>query len=137
MSPEVYYAQVEVRDTGKGINPQFLPHVFDYFRQADGSTTRTFGGLGLGLAIAHHLIQVHGGTIQAESPGEEQGATFKVQIPLFSGNRQTTVGSHSVTPHSPLPASQVPLQGLRILIIDDEQDTLGFIRFLLEQYGEL
>jgi len=135
VSPEVYYAQVEVHDTGKGISPQFLPHVFDYFRQADGSTTRTFGGLGLGLAIAHHLIQVHGGTIQAESPGEEQGATFKVRIPLFSGSRQATVGSHSVTPPSPLPASQVPLQGLRILIIDDEQDTLDFIRFLLEQYG--
>lgn len=76
------YAQITVRDTGKGINPDFLPFVFDYFRQADGTTTRKFGGLGLGLAIVRHLVELHGGIVQAESSGENQGATFIVQLRL-------------------------------------------------------
>jgi len=75
-------AQIKVTDTGKGISPDFLPHVFDYFRQSDSTTTRVFGGLGLGLAIVHHLVELHGGTVWAESPGEGQGATFTVRLPL-------------------------------------------------------
>ena len=82
-SPITSYAQIQVSDTGKGINPEFLPFVFDYFRQADSTTTRVFGGLGLGLAIVHHLVELHGGTVQAESPGVGQGATFTVKIPLL------------------------------------------------------
>jgi PAS domain S-box-containing protein len=75
-------AQIQVSDTGKGINPDFLPHVFDYFRQENSTTTRVFGGLGLGLAIVHHLVELHGGNVWAESPGEGQGATFTVSLPL-------------------------------------------------------
>lgn len=79
----VNYVQVTVADTGIGIRPDFLPHVFDYFRQEDASTTRSFGGLGLGLAISHHLINAHGGTLQAESPGIGKGAVFTVNLPLL------------------------------------------------------
>ncbi|BAY08460.1 multi-sensor hybrid histidine kinase [Calothrix sp. NIES-2098] len=77
------YAEITVSDTGKGIHPDFLPYVFDYFRQEDGATTRKFGGLGLGLAIARHLVELHGGMIWAESPGEGQGATFTMRLPLM------------------------------------------------------
>ncbi|GAB1541356.1 hypothetical protein NUACC21_40270 [Scytonema sp. NUACC21] len=82
-SPDFSYVQIEVSDTGIGINPNFLPHVFDRFRQADSSTTRSHGGLGLGLAIVSHLVELHGGTIKVESPGEGQGATFTVKLPLL------------------------------------------------------
>ncbi|MBD2460027.1 sensor histidine kinase [Oscillatoria sp. FACHB-1407] len=77
------YAQITVSDTGKGIDPDFLPHVFESFRQEDGRTTRRFGGLGLGLAIVRHLVELHGGTVDAQSPGEDQGATFTVRLPLL------------------------------------------------------
>jgi signal transduction histidine kinase len=77
------HAQIEVIDSGKGIHPNFLPHVFEYFRQEDGTTTRKFGGLGLGLAIVKHLVELHGGTVHADSPGEGQGATFTVRLPLL------------------------------------------------------
>ncbi|WOD37439.1 sensor histidine kinase [Nodosilinea sp. E11] len=77
-------AQIKVSDTGKGIHPSFLPHVFEYFRQEDGTTTRKFGGLGLGLAIVRHLVELHGGTVQADSPGEGLGATFTVRLPLMN-----------------------------------------------------
>jgi signal transduction histidine kinase len=75
-------AQIQISDTGKGIHPNFLPHVFEYFRQEDGTTTRRFGGLGLGLAIVRHLVELHGGTVQADSLGEGHGATFTVWLPL-------------------------------------------------------
>lgn len=77
------YAQLTIRDTGKGISSDFLPYVFDYFRQEDGKTTRKFGGLGLGLAIVRQIVEMHGGTVQVESPGERQGATFTVRLPLL------------------------------------------------------
>lgn len=76
-------AQITVSDTGKGIQPHFLPYVFEYFRQEDSTTTRKFGGLGLGLAIVRHLVELHGGTVAVDSPGEDQGATFMVRLPLF------------------------------------------------------
>jgi PAS domain S-box-containing protein len=83
--------QVQVQDTGIGISPEFLPHVFDRFSQADGSITRTHGGIGLGLAIVRHLVELHGGTVEAESPGLGKGATFTIEIPLATAQREATV----------------------------------------------
>ncbi|MBD2022517.1 response regulator [Leptolyngbya sp. FACHB-36] len=126
------YAQIAVTDTGKGITPDFLPHVFDYFRQADGGTTRRFGGLGLGLAIVRHLVELHGGAIQATSEGEGRGATFTVRLPLL----RTVNASPDSLSSSPLLASHAsPLAGIRVLVVDDEPDTLDFISLLLEQSG--
>ncbi|MCL1471240.1 ATP-binding protein [Argonema antarcticum] len=122
------YAQIQVRDTGKGINPEFLPHVFEYFRQADGSINRRHGGLGLGLAIARHLVEMHGGTIYAESEGEGKGATFTVQLPLMKVQAQT------IEPRIPFDDA-LQLDGLRILVVDDEPDTLELHVFMLQQYG--
>lgn len=124
-------AQIIVSDTGKGIADNFLPHVFDYFRQADSATTRKFGGLGLGLAIVHHLVELHGGTIQAESQGEGMGATFTVRLPLLRSNRnEIGWGDTSLAPSPPH-----PLTGLQILIVDDDADTREYLAFLLEQAG--
>ncbi|MGM3308001.1 response regulator [Anabaena sp. WFMT] len=121
-------AQITISDTGMGISPEFLPHVFDYFRQADSTTTRQFGGLGLGLAIVHHLVELHGGTIQAESQGEGMGATFKVKLPLMA-----TVPT--VNQDSQLSEPSLDLQGIHVLVVDDETDTRDFVAFLLEQAG--
>jgi PAS domain S-box-containing protein len=122
------YAQITISDTGKGIAPNFLPHVFDYFRQEDGATTRKFGGLGLGLAIVHHLVELHGGTVTAESPGEGQGATFIVRLPMLSNS--TALGQVS-----PLSETALDLVGMRILLVDDDADTREFVTFLLEEAG--
>jgi len=128
------YARMTVKDTGKGINPEFLPYVFEYFRQADSSTTRQFGGLGLGLAIARQIVDLHGGSIKVESAGEEQGATFIVTLPLQkstskqnwkSGDRQ--LGLDAANPQ--------PLANLCILVVDDEVDNLDLTQFVLEGAG--
>lgn len=123
-------AQIRVIDTGKGINPLFLPHVFEYFRQEDGSTTRKFSGLGLGLAIVQQIVEMHGGTVGAESQGEGQGATFIVQLPTI---QQTA--SISFEPTSNQIDIEMPLAGIQILLVDDEPDTREFQSFLLEQSG--
>lgn len=122
------HAQIQVRDTGKGISPAFLPCVFDYFRQEDGKTTRKFGGLGLGLAIVRHLTELHGGTVHADSPGEGQGATFTIQFPLMPAkpNSQPTLADSS---------QAVDLSQLRILLVDDEVDMRDLGQFVLEQQG--
>ena len=122
-------AQIEVIDTGKGISPQFLPHVFEYFRQEDGSTTRKFGGLGLGLAIVRQIVQLHGGTVQAESGGEQQGATFIVQLPTL----QASLVDFEFTQAQA--TSERRLQNVTILLVDDDTDTREFEAFLLEQQG--
>jgi PAS domain S-box-containing protein len=122
------YAQITVRDTGKGIAADFLPHVFDYFRQADATTTRKFGGLGLGLAIVHHLVEMHGGTVQADSPGEDQGATFTLKLPLLQTSQQSE-------PIQDPPATSLDLSGIKVLVVDDEADAREFAAFLLEQHG--
>lgn len=123
-------AQIRVIDTGKGINPQFLPHVFEYFRQEDSSTTRKFGGLGLGLAIVRQIVEMHGGEVRAQSGGENQGATFIIQLPLMQQANQ--IASEPI--HTPIEAS-VPLDGVQILLVDDEPDTREFQSFVLEQGG--
>ncbi len=128
------YAQIQVSDTGKGINPDFLPYIFDYFRQEDGTTTRKFGGLGLGLAIARQIVELHGGTIQAVSPGEEQGATFTVKLPL-SRNKNHTATDEQI-PVLPTPQT-LPLANVRVLVIDDDTDTRELIVFILEQAGAI
>ncbi|MEH2088034.1 PAS domain S-box protein [Nostoc sp.] len=120
--------QLRVSDTGKGISPDFLPFVFDYFRQADGATTRKFGGLGLGLAIVRHIVELHGGTVKAESLGEEQGATFTVMLPLI----EVDLNSHQIASQT----DDLPnFKGLKVLLVDDERDTRELIAFILEQSG--
>jgi len=121
-------AQIIVSDTGKGIHPDFLPHVFDYFRQADSTTTRNFGGLGLGLAIVRQLVELHGGTVRADSLGEGQGATFTVRLPLM--------------PTQPRPdqdrkqsEQSLDLNGVKVLLVDDDENSREFVAFLLEMYG--
>lgn len=121
-------AQIKVSDTGKGIQPDFLPHVFDYFRQEDGKTTRKFGGLGLGLAIVRHLVELHGGTVEVESRGENQGATFTVQLPLIRS--EPTVDQNHQS--SELPPN---LNNVQVLVVDDDTDTRDFVVFVLEQAG--
>ncbi|MBG1270290.1 AAA family ATPase [Nostoc sp. WHI] len=130
LGPEI---QICVTDTGKGIAPEFLPYVFDYFRQADSATTRKFGGLGLGLAIVRHLVELHGGTVQVESLGENQGATFTVRLPCLQNE---TKGIKDAKDNSFLVKDKsLPLFGLEILVVDDDADMREFLPFMLEQYG--
>ncbi|MEH1829997.1 MAG: response regulator [Nostoc sp.] len=123
------YTQITVSDTGRGISGDFLPYVFDYFRQADGTTTRKFGGLGLGLAIVRHLVELHGGTVQAASPGEGQGAVFTVKLPLIAAAKLNQVNTGDGD------RSDLNLNGLQTLLVDDDRDSREFIAFVLEQYG--
>jgi CheY-like chemotaxis protein len=109
-------------------HPNFLPYVFDYFRQENSTTTRKFGGLGLGLAIVRHLVELHGGTVQVESQEENQGATFTVQLPLIPN---LPAIKQDISESEP----SADLNGIKILIVDDDADTREFIAFLLEQYG--
>ncbi|MBD2342632.1 PAS domain-containing hybrid sensor histidine kinase/response regulator [Anabaena subtropica] len=126
-----HQAQIQVIDTGKGITPKFLPYVFDYFRQADGTTTRKFGGLGLGLAIVRQVVELHGGTVHAKSSGEGLGATFTVNLPLLRKNE--TMNHEDKNPV--LANSQPPtLSGARVLIVDDEPDIRDLLTFILEDY---
>ncbi|ACC81570.1 ATP-binding protein [Nostoc punctiforme] len=149
------YLQIEVTDTGKGISPDFLPHVFERFWQADSTHTRSNKGLGLGLAIALHLVELHGGTIDAQSQGIGQGATFTVKLPILEESRGAALRLRSVTeeqgsrgagdnnlhffsqspapnPQSPVPN---PLSGLRVLVVDDEADVRQWITAVLEECG--
>src|SRR5687767_934048 len=125
------YATIEVSDTGPGIAPEFLPHVFERFRQADGSTTRTHGGLGLGLAIVRHLVELHGGTIAAENRNDGTGAIFTVRLPLPSGELHFEKAALAAVAFQDAPT----LDGLRILLVDDEPDTLDLINVELAQHG--
>jgi CheY-like chemotaxis protein len=113
--------EISVADTGQGISPEFLPYVFDRFRQADSTTTRQHGGLGLGLAIARHLVEIHGGSIRAESLGEGRGATFRIRLPLVDA----TAGAADFAADQFMMAKTPQLlSGLNVLLVDDDSDTL-------------
>ena len=127
----VTHVQISVSDSGPGIDPAFLPHVFERFRQADGSTTRTHGGLGLGLAIVRHLVELHGGTIAAENRTDATGAIFTVRLPLPSGELHFEHAALAAAAFQDAPT----LDGLRILLVDDEPDTLDLINVELAQHG--
>ncbi|HKG59874.1 MAG TPA: PAS domain S-box protein [Pyrinomonadaceae bacterium] len=132
------HLEIVVSDTGQGISPDFLPHVFDRFRQADQKTSRQHGGMGLGLAIVRHLVEMHGGTVRANSDGEGKGACFTVMLPI-SPVYQVDASGGRVHPGArdllPPPDSADRLDGLRILAVDDEADTRELLRQGLEFLG--
>jgi len=119
-----------VRDTGQGISADFIPHVFDRFSQADSGSTRAHGGLGLGLAIVRHLVELHAGTVEAMSAGPGQGATFSVRIPIQNTKAATAGNDHGQTAVRPL-----KLAGVSILVVDDEPDSREVLAEILRQYG--
>jgi PAS domain S-box-containing protein len=131
------HVEITVVDTGQGISAEFLPYVFDRFRQADGSITRSYNGLGLGLAIVRHLVELHGGTVHAESPGKGLGARFTVKLPLMAVTTKDsehervppTVGGRVSFENSP------SLEGLRILVVDDEADARELLIQILKESG--
>src|SRR5688500_4846090 len=125
---------LQVRDSGKGITADFLPFVFDRFRQADSTSTRSHGGLGLGLAIVRHLVELHGGTVHAASGGDGTGAVFTVQLPLMAPSE--TGEEHPGAPATDAGASgDVRLDGLKVLVLEDENDVRDFLSVSLVQYG--
>jgi CheY-like chemotaxis protein len=142
------YARIDVVDKGQGIAPQFLPYVFDRFRQADGTSTRKHGGLGLGLAIVRHIVEMHGGTVDAHSEGKGQGATFSVLLPLMPPRATLSM---MVTPEmyergpdkagkggTPTSLAEIPagvLEGLHILVVDDQEDSREIVVDILQRYG--
>ena len=136
---EVYNSrvQISIKDSGQGISPDFLPYVFERFRQEDGTTTRTYGGLGLGLAIVRHLVELHGGTVKAESEGIDKGSTFIVTLPISS-----VVNTAKEVPlQMPVVATDEPifclpsLENLRVLVVDDEVDAREVVSAVLLEYG--
>jgi len=134
------YAEIRVSDTGKGIQADLLPYIFDRFRQGDSSSTKASQGLGLGLSIVRQLVELHGGTVQAESLGEGQGTTMTVQLPLQSVLQEPTPPSDPKPTELEAPADDssdnVPsLDGLHILVVDDQADTREMFQFVLEIYG--
>jgi PAS domain S-box-containing protein len=131
------HVEVAVSDTGRGIAPDFLPHVFERFRQADATTTRVYGGLGLGLAIVRQLVELHGGTVRVESAGEGQGSTFTVSLPLAAvrGAAEDAEGVQPQAFTSAEFACPPQLGGLRVLVVDDEEDTCEVLQAILEGCG--
>ncbi|HEY9747912.1 MAG TPA: ATP-binding protein, partial [Allocoleopsis sp.] len=138
LEPTDTWIQIQVTDTGQGIHPEFLPHVFDRFRQADSTSTRSHGGLGLGLAIVRHLVELQGGTVSAASPGENQGATFTVKLPplvLPTPEPESLPASQCLLGNADgLPDATV-LQGISVLVVDDENDARELLQMILEQSG--
>ncbi|KAF3887395.1 MULTISPECIES: PAS domain S-box protein [Nostocales] len=122
------YAQIQVKDTGIGITPEFLPYVFEYFRQENSTITRQFGGLGLGLAIVRHFTELHGGTVWATSPGENLGATFAVRLPLNAIEQELSSDENPS-------GSTAHLTGIEILVVDDDADMRELAKFILTQSG--
>jgi CheY-like chemotaxis protein/two-component sensor histidine kinase len=133
------HVQISVVDSGRGIEPAFLPFIFDRFRQGDGSITREYGGLGLGLAIVKSLVELHGGRIRAASAGAGQGAAFAVQLPVSAAPQESSEQAGAdmrPSPASVAPAPPLPrLDGISVLVVDDERDTLELMRTILSDAG--
>ena len=132
------HVEICVSDTGIGIKPEFLPHMFQRFRQGDSATTRQFGGLGLGLAIVRHLTELHGGTVEASSAGEGQGATFLVRLPLMIVHPESTIGERRRRDSGTRLISRLTpgkLDGFHVLVVDDDKDALSLVREILELAG--
>jgi signal transduction histidine kinase len=132
--------QIEVSDNGQGISPELLPYIFDRFRQADDGTRRKSRGLGLGLSIVKHLVELHGGTVEAHSAGEGHGSTFTVRLPVHAsaiaesrGGQLKRAGTDPALPDPP----RVSLDGLQVLLVDDEPDALGLLAKLLQGVGAI
>jgi CheY-like chemotaxis protein len=133
------HIEIVVSDTGQGIAPEFLPYVFDRFRQADGSSTRSHGGLGLGLAIVRHIVELHGGSVAVDSPGIGKGTTFTVKLPLMVFHAKEG-GQERVRPRTEGEAALgfnpfLSLEGVKVLVIDDEPETLLLLSTVLTQCG--
>jgi len=124
-------AEITVRDTGQGINPEFLPYVFDRFRQEDGSISRRHGGLGLGLAIVRHLTELHGGTAAASSDGEGHGATFTIRVPI----REAAAAAQLPSDARAEPAGGPQLSGVHVLVVDDDPGAREVIANILQSFG--
>jgi signal transduction histidine kinase/ActR/RegA family two-component response regulator len=129
------HVEITVHDTGMGISSEFLPHVFERFRQADSSSTRKYGGLGLGLSIVKQLVELHGGTVKVESAGEGKGATFVVNLPVRAiRDRMVASREHPATGrHAIVRAPDVSLAGLAVLVIDDEPDARDLVECVLSE----
>jgi len=122
-------ADLHVTDTGRGIEASFLPHIFERFRQANGTSTRSHGGLGLGLAIVKHLVELHGGTVTAASAGLKRGSSFRIRLPV------SVAAEADVEPVLSSRISAPRLDGLRVLVVDDELDARTLIATILEGHG--
>jgi PAS domain S-box-containing protein len=134
--------EITVTDTGIGIDPGFLPHVFDRFRQADSSSTREYGGLGIGLAIVRHIVEMHGGGVSASSPGKGQGATFKIRLPVISARRlaqpegpRVEVEVEPAAKERKMLENGDRLDGVRMLLVEDNSDTRDMLKFIFDESG--
>jgi signal transduction histidine kinase len=132
------HLEITVSDTGEGIEPHFLPHVFDRFVQADASTTRVHGGLGLGLSIVKQLVDLHGGSVRAKSSGKGKGSTFIVSLPFIVVHEEQEELPHKIHPNkfsTDLPYENLSLKGVKILVVDDEPDARELIKRLLKDFN--
>lgn len=132
------HVEIAVADNGRGIAPDFLPHVFDRFRQADASTTRQYGGLGIGLSLVKQLVELHGGTVRAESPGLGQGATFTLKLPIVVAHVESPSSEPSPVPEVVDAGAAEELAGIKVLAVDDDVDSLEVIkRILSSRHAEI
>jgi CheY-like chemotaxis protein len=135
-SRDASHASIAIADSGEGIRPEFLPHVFDRFSQG-ASSRKQHGGLGIGLAIARHLVELHGGSVEAESEGEGRGAVFKVRLPLrtWRGAADVADPRADVAPPAAARVRARSLEGLRIMTVDDDRNTREMLREVLQRAG--